>query len=83
MPSEYMSAEERCRRDAGFASLVHALEHYIHALHLTPTEVREAAMLASIRFEMRQSWTFIYDGKFLREAGAIGTGRVDGDGRTD
>jgi len=48
---DYLSAEERYQRDAQFRTMVDVLTLQIRDLHLTPTEVREAAMLACIRCE--------------------------------
>jgi hypothetical protein len=41
----------RYYRDATFAHLVNMLEHALHLCEYTPTEIREAAMLAAIRHE--------------------------------
>jgi hypothetical protein len=45
--------EYRYRNDATFRHVVDALEHLIVSASLTPSEVREAAMLACIHHEMR------------------------------
>ncbi len=42
-----LTATERYQRDATFRSLVDVLEHYIHQGTYTPTELREAAILAA------------------------------------
>lgn len=46
--------EERYQRDPHYRCLVDVLEQAIHAAQYTPTEIREAAMLAAIRYEMRR-----------------------------
>ena len=46
--------EERYRSDPQFHALVDYMENAIHKAQYTPSEMREAAMLASIRYEMRR-----------------------------
>lgn len=46
-----MTAEERFQRDPHFNALVKSLYNAIREMHLTPTEVREAAMLAAVLYE--------------------------------
>lgn len=46
--------DERYQRDDHFHALVDMLESCIHAARYTPTELREAAMLAAIRYEMHR-----------------------------
>jgi len=51
--------EERYRNDAQFKMLVDALEAAIHRAQYTPSELREAAILAAIHYEsvrVRQYW---------------------------
>lgn len=57
------SAEDRCRNDPVFASLVQNMENAIERLELTPTEIRAAAMFAALRVEMRTPFAK----PFLRE----------------
>jgi hypothetical protein len=45
---DYLSAETRYMRDPVFRQLVDIMEHEIEVLHLTPTELREAAMLGKV-----------------------------------
>jgi hypothetical protein len=45
--------EERYHRDPTFAALVDVMEAAIHRAEYTPTELREAAMLAAVRYETR------------------------------
>ena len=47
------SPHSRYRRDRAFATLVDTLELLIHRAEYTPTEIREAAMLAQIHHEER------------------------------
>ena len=46
-----LTPEERYRRDAHFHALVDMLRAAMHAAQYTPTEVREAAMLAAMAHE--------------------------------
>lgn len=46
------SPEERYRHDAEFKMLVDWMEAAIHRAQYTPSEMREAALLASTHFEM-------------------------------
>ena len=48
------SIQERYYYDPAVRALVDALEHHIHDLQFTPSEVRECAMLAAIRYEQRR-----------------------------
>jgi hypothetical protein len=45
--------EERYMRDPQFKQLVDLLEMQIHQAQFTPTELREAAILATIKYECR------------------------------
>ncbi|MFA5166815.1 MAG: hypothetical protein WC449_06020 [Candidatus Paceibacterota bacterium] len=48
------SIEYRYMHDPLIKALVDSLEHHINALQLTPSEIRECAMLATIRYEQRR-----------------------------
>lgn len=48
-----MTTRERYRNEAVFRNLVDVLENAIENLQLTPSEIREAAMLAAIHYEER------------------------------
>jgi hypothetical protein len=48
------SIEYRYLHDPQVRALVDYLEHSIHALQFTPSEIRECAMLAAIRYEQRR-----------------------------
>ena len=48
-----LSPEDRYRHDQHFRALVDLLEAAVHRAEYTPTELREAAMLAAIHYEMR------------------------------
>jgi hypothetical protein len=52
--SRYMSARERYEHDPIFHAIVAHMAQAIENLQLTPTEMREAAMLACILFEERR-----------------------------
>lgn len=49
------TAEEKYRHDADFKRLVDTMEHYIHMAQFTPSELREAAIFASIRYMQYQT----------------------------
>lgn len=49
---KFNAAEERYQRDPLFKQLVDVMTMHIRDLQLTGTEIREAAMLATIKFEM-------------------------------
>lgn len=61
-PKHIMSPEHRYQRDAMFRGIVDMLEAWIHRAKLTPTEVREAAVLATIHYEARRTDGPIYIG---------------------
>jgi hypothetical protein len=46
--------EARYLHDTAFRSLVDMMEAHMHAAHFTPSEMREAAILAAISFERRR-----------------------------
>jgi hypothetical protein len=48
------SIEYRYLNDPFIHALVDSLEQYINALQLTPSEIRECAMLAAIHYEQRR-----------------------------
>ncbi len=52
--------EMRYRNDTVFHTMVDQLEAMIHQTLLTPSEIRDAAMLACIHYEMRQLATKPY-----------------------
>lgn len=45
-------ADERYQNDTHFRQLVKTLEMMIHDLNFSPSEIREAAMYASLRVEL-------------------------------
>lgn len=49
-----LTPDERYLRDPMFRQLVDVLEHHIETANYTPTELREAAVLAAIHYEMRR-----------------------------
>ena len=49
----------RYDRDPQFRTLVDMLEHLIDNAKMTPTEVREAAILATIHYEQRRIKSYI------------------------
>lgn len=57
--------EARYLRDPLFHNLVDAMYHAIVKLELTPTEIREAAMLAAVKAEILHPRPFILDEELL------------------
>lgn len=49
-----LPADQRVLRDSSFARLVSLMEHLISGAEFTPTELREAVILAATRYEMRR-----------------------------
>ena len=59
-----MPPEQRYLQDVAFKQLVDMLEHFIIKADYSPTELREAAMLAAIHYEyhtVRQRFIFKED----------------------
>lgn len=54
-PTERLTPAFRYQRDATFAALVDMMESSLHTADFTPTELREAVMLAAIRYESRRT----------------------------
>ncbi len=54
-PTERLTPAYRYQRDATFAALVNMMESHLHTADFTPTELREAVMLAAIRYESRRT----------------------------
>ena len=52
--SRRLSPEERYARDQNFRTFTDMIEHFVHRAELTPSEVREATVLACIHYEMRR-----------------------------
>lgn len=50
---DWRSAEERYRNDQLFRALVDTMEKAYGSLQFTPSEMRNAAMYAALRFEQR------------------------------
>lgn len=65
--SNFKELEHRFNNDAVFNHLVTALEALIQNLELSPSEVRDAAMFAVIRFELPNIRPVIFDDKLLAE----------------
>ena len=70
-PRERLTPARRYRDDPRFHALVSVMESYIHMGQFTPTEVREAALLATVHYEMRQfpSFTHLLSGVAVVEPG--------------
>lgn len=54
-----MTPDERYKLDPYFHMLVDLLEKHIESAQLTPSEIREAAILATIHYEMRTMRQFL------------------------
>lgn len=57
-----LSLEDRLMNDPKFRLLVDTFFMYIRDAEFTPTEIREAAMLAQIKFESTQIRHILMDG---------------------
>ena len=57
-----LTIEERYLCDAEFHNLVDLLESMIRKYQFTPYEIREAAMLAAVRYETYKSPAIIFRG---------------------
>lgn len=55
-----LTPEERYHRDPLFRSLVDVITHYIASCTFTPTELREAVILAAIRYERVATRPVVY-----------------------
>jgi len=62
-----MTVEERYHRDAEFHQLVDVICAWIEHCQYTPTEVREAAMLAAIHYDQRTLRPLLFDGDSVRK----------------
>jgi hypothetical protein len=63
-----LTASHRYQNDATFKQLVDMLEYQLHCAAYTPSELREAVLLAAINFETRRTHHFeIRDGKLIDE----------------
>jgi len=65
---ERMSPEERFNKDANFSMLVKMLYEQIQIAQFTPTELREAVILACTQYEMHNPRPFFWygDEEFLK-----------------
>lgn len=59
--------EERYRTDPAFATLVNTLYGFMEKCEFTPTEIREAAMLAQINLESRSPRLTAFSNDLVRE----------------
>ena len=57
---------EKYQNDAEYNQLVTLLEGFIEQARFTPSELREACMLASINYEMRMPQRYLVDTETLR-----------------
>lgn len=57
---------EKYRNDAEYNQLVTLLEGFIEQARFTPSELREACILASINYEMRRAGRYLVDAETLR-----------------
>jgi hypothetical protein len=54
-----MTIEERYQSDPVFHHLVDTMQVFIQEHQITPSELREAALLAAIKYELRNTRTYI------------------------
>lgn len=54
------SAEERYQNDPQFHALVDMIQHELERGTFTPTELREAVIIAATKYEMRHLRHFVY-----------------------
>jgi hypothetical protein len=64
--TQMKSVTDRYTTDALFRALVDAMYVYIDSAQFSPTEIREAAMLAHILYEERRVRPMILDSDWLR-----------------
>ncbi len=53
MTREYVTPRQKYMNDPHYQRLVETMEHFIEQAQFTPSELREACVLASINYEMR------------------------------
>lgn len=53
MGAKMKSPDERYLQDPQYRQVVDMLESFIHKYHFSPSELREMAVMACIRYEMR------------------------------
>lgn len=64
--------QQKYENDMEYRKLVDALENLIHHAKLTPSEIREAATLAAIHYEIRKpACNFLVDEDMLRYAAGL------------
>lgn len=66
-PPHVLLPEDRYQRETMFRSIVDIMEAFMHRAELTPTEIREAAQLAAMHFEMRRVDRFRWVGGAIAE----------------
>lgn len=57
--AEKLSPRDRYHVDVSFRQLVDIMEHYLYTCQYTPTEMREAAILAAIHYETKRGPSLI------------------------
>lgn len=78
IPTNRLPAEERCLRDPRYRALVEMIYSQIVSAAYTPTELREAVIIAATKYEMRHCRPMVFGGdeelsKFLHSALPAGT----------
>lgn len=67
MTKDYKRLQDRYFNDPQFYTLVNVLTQQIEQLNFTPSEIRDAAMFAAIRFELFNAKPVIRVGGILEE----------------
>ena len=66
------TATHRYNHDPAFKKIVDMIEYQLHCASYTPSELREAVLLAATNFEMRRARTLeIRDGKLFDEIAGL------------
>lgn len=62
---------DKYQGDPAYRNLVDMIEGFITAAEFTPSELREAVVLAHINYEMRRRCRTVYDPKVIEALGVV------------